>query len=352
MSLWVDKYRPTALDKLSYHAGLSTNLKKLAASGDLPHLLVYGPSGAGKKTRIVATLREIYGPGVEKLKIDLRTFVTPSNRKIELHIVTSNYHLELNPSDVGIYDRIVIQDMIKEVAQTQQVDTNAQRKFKVVVINEADALSKEAQHALRRTMEKYMANIRIILCCNTTSKIISPIRSRCLLLRVAAPTTDDIVQALQAVAKKESLKLPHPLALRIADASERNLRRAILMLETARVQQYPFSEDQAVPLADWQQFIKTVAQAMLQEQSPQRMQQVRNNLYELLTHCIPPSLVIKTLAFELINQVNQSLKTEISQQAAFYEHRLTSGQKPIFHLEAFVAKFMSIYKRFLMEMYG
>jgi replication factor C subunit 3/5 len=62
----------------------------------------------------------------------------------------------------------------------------------VVILNEADSLSKDAQHALRRTMEKYMANLRVILCCTSTSKIISPIRSRCLLVRVSAPTTEEV----------------------------------------------------------------------------------------------------------------------------------------------------------------
>lgn len=112
-------------------------------------------------------------------------------------------------SDAGIYDRIIIQDLIKEVAQTKQLDMQAARNFKgttrqavldlmkllgiklnflVVVINEADGLTKEAQHALRRTMEKYTKNMRVILCCNTISKIIGPIRSRCLLIRVPLPT--------------------------------------------------------------------------------------------------------------------------------------------------------------------
>ncbi|RUS27538.1 hypothetical protein BC938DRAFT_483097 [Jimgerdemannia flammicorona] len=94
MSLWVDKYRPQTLEKLTYHADLSSHLKKLASSGDFPHMLFYGPPGAGKKTRIVAVLRELFGPG---LKIDQRTFVTPSNRKLDLNIVSSNYHLEINP---------------------------------------------------------------------------------------------------------------------------------------------------------------------------------------------------------------------------------------------------------------
>jgi replication factor C subunit 3/5 len=110
-------------------------------------------------------------------------------------------------SDVGSYDRVVIQDILKEIAQTQQVDLNAKQRFKgmsffllskyiadteVVIINEADALTRDAQAALRRTMEKYMTNMRLILCANSTSKIIAPIRSRCLLVRVAAPTDDEV----------------------------------------------------------------------------------------------------------------------------------------------------------------
>jgi replication factor C subunit 3/5 len=78
----------------------------------------------------MATLRELYGPGVEKLRIDQRVFVTPSNRKLDVNVVQSNYHIELTPSDVGMYDRVVIQDILKEIAQTQQVDLNAKQKFK------------------------------------------------------------------------------------------------------------------------------------------------------------------------------------------------------------------------------
>jgi replication factor C subunit 3/5 len=66
-------------------------------AGDFPHLLVYGPSGAGKKTRIICVLRELYGAGVEKLKVEHQTFTTPSNKKIEVTSIASNYHIELNP---------------------------------------------------------------------------------------------------------------------------------------------------------------------------------------------------------------------------------------------------------------
>ena len=207
-----------------------------AQSGDFPHLLVYGPSGAGKKTRIVATLKELYGPGVEKIKIDARVFQTSSNRKLEFNIVASIYHLEITPSDVGNYDRVVVQDLLKEVAQTQQVDQSAKQRFKVVVINEADHLTRDAQAALRRTMEKYSPNLRLILLANSTTNIIAPIRSRTLLVRVAAPTHEEICDVLAQSAKKEGWEVIKGLHKRIAEESGRNLRRALLMYEAVHAQ--------------------------------------------------------------------------------------------------------------------
>ena len=238
MALLVDKYRPRSLDTLSYHPDLSERLRSLAASGDFPHLLVYGPSGAGKKTRITATLRALYGPGVEKIKIDSRVFQTTTNRKLEFNIVSSNYHLEITPSDVGNYDRVVVQDLLKEVAQTQQVDIAAKQRFKVVVVNEADHLTRDAQAALRRTMEKYSPNLRLILLADSTSNIIAPIRSRCLLVRVAAPSVEDIAAVLAKVGKDERYRSNATLAMRIAKDSGRNLRRALLMFEAVHAQKY------------------------------------------------------------------------------------------------------------------
>ena len=207
-----------------------------AQSGDFPHLLVYGPSGAGKKTRIVSTLKELYGPGVEKIKIDSRIFQTTSNRKLEFNIVSSIYHLEITPSDVGNYDRVVVQDLLKEVAQTQQVDSNAKQKFKVVVINEADHLTRDAQAALRRTMEKYSPNLRLVLVANSTANIIAPIRSRTLLVRVAAPTEEEICSVLERSAKKEGWSVVKGLNERVAKESGRNLRSALLMFEAVHAQ--------------------------------------------------------------------------------------------------------------------
>ncbi|XP_067142795.1 replication factor C subunit 3 [Centruroides vittatus] len=347
MSLWVDKHRPTHLSKLDYHKEQANNLKKLVQAGDFPHLLIYGPSGSGKKTRIMCLLRELYGTGIEKLKIEHQTFTTASKKKIEIATISSNYHIEVNPSDIGIYDRVVIQEMLKNVAQTQQLETNVQKDFKVVVLMEVDKLTKDAQHALRRTMEKYMTTCRLILCCNSSSKVIPAVRSRCLGVRVAAPSIEEIANILKNTCRKEGLTLPTELAQKIAEKSNRNLRRALLMCEACRVQQYPFSPDQNVILPDWEIYLQETANMIVQEQSPKRLFEVRGRLYEVLAHLIPPDIIFKNLLKALISNCDGQLKAEVIKLAAYYEHRMELGSKAIYHLEAFVAKFMAIYKKFL-----
>ena len=210
--LWVDKHRPKEFKNLSHHPETTARLQSLASDPkSLPHLLFYGPSGAGKKTRIACLLKEIFGNGAERLRLDKRTFKTSSNKSIDINMICSNYHIELNPGDAGIYDRYVVQDVIKEMAANRSLNSggfigssaasNANGSgsgktsgagYKVVVLTEVDKLTRQAQASLRRTMEKYSSTCRLILCCNNQSKVIEPVRSRCLGIRIAAPTHDDV----------------------------------------------------------------------------------------------------------------------------------------------------------------
>jgi len=349
MSLWIDKHRPLDLNSLDYHKEQADHLSKLVEGGDFPHLLVYGPPGAGKKTRVMCLLNELYGPGVERLRMEHQTFYTPSKKKIDINTVASNYHIEVNPSDVGIYDRIVIQELIKTVASMEQLDTGCQREFKVVVLSEVDKLTKDAQHALRRTMEKYMATCRIILVTNSTSKVIPAIRSRCLAVRIPAPTNQQIADIVVSIASREECSMPPRLAQRIAEKSGRNLRRAILLAEGCKVQQPQMSGQQEVPQLDWEVFLRETATLIVQEQTPRRLLEVRGRLYELLSHCIPADVIFTGLLKNLVRNCDEQLRNETIYWAAFFEHRMNKGSKAIYHLEAFVAKYMSIHIKFMEE---
>lgn len=353
--LFVDKYRPHSFDKFVLHKHIAENLKKLVASGDFPHTLFYGPPGAGKKTLVLALLRELFGSGVEKVKIETRPWsIELPNRKleVELTMLSSNYHVEMSPGDVGHNDRYVVQAIIKEMAKSRPLDVTGAKGFKLLVLNEVDCLSREAQQSLRRTMEKYSSACRLIMCCSNVSKVMDPVRSRCMCIRVAAPSESEVMDVLSHVSVKENLDLPAGLASRITTQAGRNLRKALLQLEVCRAQALPqaLSDQQAVQPADWEMYIAEVASDILGEQSPKRLYQVRCKLYELLANCIPPSLLLKTLLLELLKKLDQELQRDAVHWAAVYEHRLQEGSKAIFHLEAFVAKFMSLYKTWTLSM--
>lgn len=268
-------------------------------------------------------------------------------------MLSSNHHIELNPSDCGNKDTFVVQEVIKEIAQSGVLDTSSgSRGFKVVVLSEVDQLSKSAQAALRRTMEKYTSSCRLILCCERPSKVIDPVRSRCLGIRVAAPSNAQMLTVLQKVAKAERINLPLELATKISTSSKRNLRRAVLMLEACKVQQYPMDASQTVQVADWERFIASLGDDITHEQSPSQLLKVRSKLYELLTNCIPSDVILKELAKHIMRKCDQELQIDIAHWAAFYEHRLHLGQKDILHLEAFVAKTMSLYKAYMLSAFG
>ena len=208
----------------------------------------FAPLGFRVADETMALLREMFGSSVERLRVEQRTFkVGASATPVDLTLVCSSHHIELNPSDAGTRDRDVVQEVIKEIAQSASVVAGAGPAFKVVVLNEVERMSKPAQHALRRTMEKcaaarnsarnssgrraqfsarnspslrhpsrYTATCRLLLVCTNPCKVIAPIRSRCLCLRVAAPTVEEVSSVLLAVAHKEGVKCPPALAERIA----------------------------------------------------------------------------------------------------------------------------------------
>jgi len=292
-------------------------------------------------------LREIYGAGVDTVKVETKSIApnpnAPSNT-VDIQVVTSNHHLQVTPSDIGRKDRAVVMQLIKEVASHPPLGGHT---FKVVVIEEAGALSTDAQAALRRTMERYMKTCRIILCTDSASKIIPPLRSRCLPLRIGAPSAMDVQQVLQKVASAEGVKLAPELAGKIAEKAGRDMRRAILLMEMVHTQAggTTLSKEANLPVEAWQTAIDKVARKILQEQSPRMAMEVRGNLYELLLACLPPDFIMKELLLRLLAEVkNDVVKQKAIAAAAHFESTMKLGSKDIFHLEAFVLRFMADYR--------
>ena len=203
--IWIEKYRPQRLEDVVGHEAITERLRRYINQQDLPHLLFAGPAGTGKTTSAIAIAKEIYGD-------DWR----------------ENF-LELNASDQRGID--VVRDRIKSFARASFGGYD----HRIIFLDEADALTDEAQSALRRTMEQFSDNTRFILSCNYSSRIIDPIQSRCAVFRFS-PLGDEAVETqIGRIAETEDIELTDDAADALVYAADGDMRKAINGLQAAAV---------------------------------------------------------------------------------------------------------------------
>ena len=349
---WLELHRPQDLSDLTVHPHANSLLERISTSFAFPHLLFAGPPGSGKKTRVLAFLRKLFNTKLEPAKmtvnyrnIEIGDKNEGTKKQIEIQVTSSGYHVEITPADAGNNDRHVISYFLKEVAGSQTMNA----PVKVVVINEAHRLTKLAQQALRRTMERYARTCRLILVCDSLSQIIEPVRSRCLIVRTPKVANEDVASVVLGVANAEEFDVGSQLDA-IVRESHGNLRRALVLLETCAMRKRAGNSDNVVT-PEWERYVDKLCETMLAEElKPDMMKKIRNHLYELLVHCVPPTERFKRMEHVLLKKLDISLIEPITAAAATYEARMQNGTKPIFHLEAFVARVICIVKDYFRQL--
>lgn len=311
--VWVEKYRP---DKLADVAGQDEIVERLTAyakTRSLPHLLFAGPAGTGKTTCAIALAKELFG---EDWKI--------------------NFH-ELNASDErGIN---VVRTKIKEYARTAPIGEGG---FKIIFLDEADALTHDAQAALRRTMEKYTATCRFVLSCNYSSKIIEPIQSRCAVFRFRPLKPEPIEMYLNKIAKAEKLKITEDGMESIIYIAQGDMRKAINSLQVAASLSDTIDEDALYKTA-------TIARPedvkkLLDIALTGKFLATREKLDELLIeYGLSGEDVIRQIHRTIFDlSIDEAYKVQLVDRLGEAEFRMVEGSNERIQLEALLAHFVVI----------
>ncbi|XP_073305498.1 replication factor C subunit 3 [Primulina huaijiensis] len=214
---WVEKYRPQSLDDVAAHRDIVETIDRLASGNRLPHLLLYGPPGTGKTSTILALARKLYGN--------------------QMH----NMVLELNASDDRGID--VVRQQIQDFASTQSISFGAKAAVKLVLLDEADAMTKDAQFALRRVIEKYTKSTRFALICNNVNKLIPAVQSRCTRFRFAPLDAVNITERLKHVIKAEMLDVPENGLKALVRLCNGDMRKALNILQSTHMASQQITEE-------------------------------------------------------------------------------------------------------------
>jgi len=202
--IWVEKYRPVTLQDVAGQPTVTESLTAYIRTGSIPHLLFAGPAGTGKTTCALIIAREIYGDSWR-----------------------DNFK-EMNASDERGID--VVRGKIKDFARTAPL---GDATFKIIFLDEADALTSDAQAALRRTMERYTFTCRFILSCNYSSKIIEPIQSRCVMFRFAPLRERYMQEYIKKICDIEGVNISSDGIQALVFISKGDMRKAINILQVA-----------------------------------------------------------------------------------------------------------------------
>ena len=202
--LWVERHRPSSVREMKGQRAVVDRLRAYADSGTFPHLMFAGPPGTGKTTAALALTRDVFGEGYR-----------------------SNL-LEMNASDERKLESI--RTKVKQFARTAPMPGTT---FKVIFLDEADALTPDAQGALRRIMEQFAETCRFILSCNYSSKIVEAIQSRCAVFRFRPLDEEKVLETVLEISKHEGINLDKGAAEAISKVSLGDLRKAITSLQVA-----------------------------------------------------------------------------------------------------------------------
>ena len=309
-ALWTEKYRPSDFSEIRGQKEIVKRVKAFVDMQNLPHLMFAGPAGVGKSSLALVIAKKLFGNQWR------------------------NNFLELNASDTRGIDTIRVN--VKDFARTRSIGSVP---FKIIFLDEADALTREAQQALRRTMENYTQNCRFILSANYSSKIIEPIQSRCVVFRFKQLDKKEIMAIIEKIAEEEKLKIDDKAKESLYEISEGDCRRLENILQSSAAIASHITDDLIYSIASVAKpkEIREILDLALSN----KFIEARNKLLDLmLSYGLAGIDVIKQIQKEIIElNIDNKAKMILIEKCGEIEFRMTEGSDEFVQLEALLSQF-------------
>ncbi|XP_077318186.1 replication factor C subunit 5 [Lithobates pipiens] len=308
---WVEKYRPQTLDDLISHQDILNTIQKFISEDRLPHLLLYGPPGTGKTSTILACAKQLY-------------------KEKEFNSMV----LELNASDDRGID--IVRGPILSFSSTRTI---FKKGFKLVILDEADAMTQDAQNALRRVIEKFTENTRFCMICNYLSKIIPALQSRCTRFRFGPLNSEMMIPRLEHVVQQENVQISPDGMKALVTLSNGDMRRALNILQSTNMAYGNVTEDTVYTCTGHplRSDIANILDWMLNKE----FTTAYNNIMELKTL---KGLALHDILTEIHLYVHRvdfppSIRMHLLTKMADIEYRLASGTSEKIQLSSLIAAF-------------
>jgi replication factor C small subunit len=308
IDVWTEKHRPGTLSEVVGQKNTVDRLEAFVENDEVPHMLFAGPAGTGKTTSSIALAKDLYSDEWKQ-----------------------NF-METNASDERGID--VVREKVKNFARTKSIGAD----YKIIFLDEADALTSDAQQALRRTMEQFSNNCRFILSCNYSSKIIDPIQSRCAVFRFNRLEESNVKNYIERLAKEEDFKISEDAVEAVVRVAEGDLRRVTNILQTASINNNEIEEEDIYSIAA--SLRPDEITEILNDSLKDNFMNARDTLADLMIdRGLDGQDVIDSIHREIFDlDISERAKLEIIENLGEFEFRINEGGSADIQIEAFLAK--------------
>src|SRR3989338_2709444 len=309
-SVWVEKYRPRKFDEFKGQKEIVKRIQEFVENKNVPNMLLAGPAGVGKTSVSLIIAKELYGENWRE-----------------------NF-LELNASDDRGID--VVRNTIKDFARTKSI---GDAPFKIILLDESDSLTRDAQQALRRTMEQYSSSCRFILSCNYSSKIIDPIQSRCSVFRFKSLNREEVKEIITNIAKHEKLKVEEKAVDALFSLCSGDVRRLGNIVQSCASVEKNITAELIYKVASYAdpKEIKDILNLAVKGEFIKSRDLLLN---VMLRDGLSGIDVIKQIQKEIWNlQVDDLRKLSMTEKCGDIEFRMVEGSDEFLQMEALIASF-------------